>query len=45
MDIEVDGGLGPDTIDIAAEAGANMIVAGSAIFKSDPAEVIAVLKG
>jgi ribulose-phosphate 3-epimerase len=44
MDIEVDGGLGPDTIEIAAQAGANMIVAGSAIFKSDPQEVITILR-
>jgi ribulose-phosphate 3-epimerase len=41
MDIEVDGGLGPSTIDIAAKAGANMIVAGSSVFKaSDTAGVI-----
>jgi len=33
LDIEVDGGLGPSTIDYAAKAGANMIVAGSAVFK------------
>ncbi|KAF4319462.1 hypothetical protein BBO99_00005287 [Phytophthora kernoviae] len=33
-DIEVDGGLGPSTIDAAAKAGANMIVAGSSVFKA-----------
>ena len=44
MNIQVDGGLGPDTIDVAAAAGANMIVAGSSIFKSDPAQVITILK-
>jgi ribulose-phosphate 3-epimerase len=44
LHIEVDGGLGPDTIDAASEAGANMIVAGSSIFKSDPREVIETLK-
>lgn len=44
LDIEVDGGIGPDTIDAAATAGANMIVAGSSIFKSDPKEAINVLK-
>jgi ribulose-phosphate 3-epimerase len=44
MDIEVDGGLGPDTIETAAKAGANMIVAGSSIFKGDPAHVIALLR-
>jgi len=35
LDIEVDGGLSPDTIDQAAEAGANVIVAASAIFGSN----------
>jgi hypothetical protein len=40
----VDGGLGPDTIDEAAKAGANMIVAGSSVFKGVPAEVIATLR-
>jgi ribulose-phosphate 3-epimerase len=44
LHIQVDGGLGPDTIDAAAEAGANMIVAGSSIFKGNPANVISVLK-
>nr|KYP44211.1 Ribulose-phosphate 3-epimerase, cytoplasmic isoform [Cajanus cajan] len=32
LDIEVDGGLGPSTIDMAASAGANCIVAGSSVF-------------
>lgn len=44
MNIQVDGGLAPDTIDIAAAAGANMIVAGSAVFKANPANVISILK-
>jgi len=44
FDIQVDGGLAPDTIDAAAKAGANMIVAGSAVFKADPAEVISLLR-
>ena len=45
LDIEVDGGLSPKTIDHAAKAGANMIVAGSAVFKPDPGpqEAIALL--
>lgn len=34
LDIEVDGGIGPDTIEEAAAAGANVVVSGSAIFKS-----------
>jgi len=43
--IEVDGGLGEGTIDQAAEAGANVIVAGSAVFgANDPAGVIKVLR-
>ena len=45
LNIEVDGGLGPGTIDQAADAGANVIVAGSAVFGAkDPGEVIARLK-
>jgi pentose-5-phosphate-3-epimerase len=35
IDIQVDGGLSPKTIDAAAEAGANVIVAGTAVFKAD----------
>lgn len=34
LDIEVDGGIGPDTVQQAAEAGANVLVSGSAIFSS-----------
>ncbi|PGH03441.1 ribulose-phosphate 3-epimerase [Polytolypa hystricis UAMH7299] len=45
LNIEVDGGLGEDTIDQAAEAGANVIVAGSAVFGAkDPGQVIALLR-
>ncbi|ORY65843.1 ribulose-phosphate 3-epimerase [Pseudomassariella vexata] len=45
LNIEVDGGLGPGTIDQAADAGANVIVAGSAVFGAkDPAAVISVLR-
>jgi len=36
VDIEVDGGIGPKTIQGAAEAGANILVAGSALYR-DPA--------
>lgn len=44
MNIQVDGGIGPDNIDLVAAAGANMIVAGSSIFKSAPEPVIALLR-
>jgi len=45
LDIEVDGGLSPATIKQAADAGANCIVAGSAVFGAkDPAAVIATLR-
>ncbi|CAI9777267.1 unnamed protein product [Fraxinus pennsylvanica] len=45
LDIEVDGGLGPSTIDMAAAAGANCIVAGSSVFgASDPTQVISLLR-
>jgi len=44
-DIEVDGGVGPKTIDACAEAGSNIIVAGTAIFGAeDPEKVIATLR-
>ena len=45
IDIEVDGGINADTVKIAAKVGANVFVAGSAVFKSEnPAETIALLK-
>ncbi len=45
LNIEVDGGLSEATIDQAAAAGANVIVAGSAVFGAkDPADVIAKLR-
>ncbi|KAJ5475327.1 Ribulose-phosphate 3-epimerase [Penicillium diatomitis] len=45
LNIEVDGGLGVGTIDQAADAGANVIVAGSAVFGAeDPADVIRKLR-
>lgn len=46
LDIEVDGGLSEKTVDRAAEAGANVIVAGSAVFGAEsPGEVIKALRG
>jgi ribulose-phosphate 3-epimerase len=35
VDVEVDGGIGPDTVAGASAAGANVLVAGSALFR-DP---------
>lgn len=45
LGMQVDGGLGPSTIDVAASAGANCIVAGSSVFGApEPAHVIALLR-
>jgi hypothetical protein len=45
LDIEVDGGVGPKTIDRCADAGANVVVAGTAIFAAEnPKEVISFLR-
>ena len=45
LDVQVDGGVGPKTIDRCADAGANVIVAGTAVFNhSDPKAVIAFLR-
>ena len=45
LNIQVDGGVAPDTIDICSKAGANVVVAGSAIFKEkDQAGVIKILR-
>lgn len=45
LPIEVDGGLSEQTVPQAAEAGANVIVAGSAVFGAkDPADVILKLR-
>lgn len=43
LDIQVDGGLNPSTIDIAAAAGANCIVAGAVYRTEDPAAMIRTL--
>ncbi|MGZ3442489.1 MAG: ribulose-phosphate 3-epimerase [Polyangia bacterium] len=45
VDIEVDGGIKVDNIAVAVEAGANVVVAGSAVFESgDYAATIAALR-
>ena len=45
LNIEVDGGLGENTIEEAAEAGANIIVAGSAVFGAqNPQAVIKMMR-
>ncbi|XP_050537721.1 ribulose-phosphate 3-epimerase isoform X2 [Daktulosphaira vitifoliae] len=45
LDIEVDGGVGPNTIDYCAKAGANMIVSGTAIIQAEnPPQVIKLLR-
>ena len=45
VDIEVDGGIGPDTISEISSAGANVFVAGSAIFYSrDYKETISLMR-
>jgi ribulose-phosphate 3-epimerase len=45
--IQVDGGVGPDNLGQVLEAGAEIIVAGSAVFnpKTDPSEAVRVMRG
>ena len=44
--IEIDGGVNPETAKLCIEAGADVLVAGSAVFKApDPAEMIKALRG
>jgi ribulose-phosphate 3-epimerase len=44
--IEVDGGIAPETAPIVREAGANVLVAGTSVFRvTDPAKTIAELRG
>jgi ribulose-phosphate 3-epimerase len=44
IDIQVDGGVNVETAPLAWRAGANVLVAGSAIFKGDPAKEMARLR-
>jgi ribulose-phosphate 3-epimerase len=44
--LQVDGGVGPETIERCAEAGADVFVAGSAVYGADdPAAVVQALRG
>ena len=45
LDIQVDGGINKTTLPEVLEAGANIIVAGSAVFKGDIERNIKELKG
>ncbi len=46
LDIQVDGGINPRTAKLCIEAGANVLIAGNAVFKSaDMAKTIAELRG
>lgn len=40
IDIQVDGGITPDNLHLATEAGANVVVAGSAVFNAPSAKVV-----
>jgi ribulose-phosphate 3-epimerase len=43
--VEIDGGIGPDTIEAAAEAGVDVFVAGSSVFNAaDPARAVEHLR-
>ena len=44
IDIEVDGGITADNVELAVQAGANVIVAGSAVFKGDITENVGALR-
>ena len=45
LDIQVDGGINRETIHTVLDAGANVIVAGSAVFGGDIRENVNILKG
>ena len=45
-DVEVDGGVNPETARLCIEAGANILVAGNSVFSSaDPAATVLKLRG
>lgn len=43
IDVEVDGGITPETAPLAARAGANVFVAGSSVFRGEPAAYSAAI--
>ena len=45
VDVEIDGGVTKENIDMILSAGANVIVAGSAVFKGNIAENVSFFKG
>lgn len=46
IDIEVDGGVNNETAKLCVEAGANVLVAGSAVFKEkDRGDAIRIIRG
>ncbi len=46
LDIEVDGGISPETAKLCINAGANVLVAGNSVFTADdPAEMVRMLRG
>lgn len=44
IDLEVDGGITPDTAPLVIKAGANVLVAGTAVFKGGPSSYAAAIK-
>jgi len=44
LDLQVDGGISPTTAPVVAAAGANVLVAGSAVFRGAPAQAIATMR-